>query len=112
MMTSGAGTCPYLCDLRTGDRLRARFRRHAKGRSMDDMTAKRKRPTDRLPSRLPNPPRSDEWLGGEAHVRFQRGRSWHDLFQSHRKGMAGLALAFLVGIAVGTGVSILTNHRR
>ena len=76
------------------------------------MTAKKRRPTDRIVNRPPDPHRSEEWLGGEAHVRFQRGRSWRDLFQSHRKGMAGLALAFLVGIAVGTGVSILTNHRR
>lgn len=79
---------------------------------MDDMTAKKRRPTNRIPKRSPDPLRSDEWLGGEAHVRFQGGRSWRDLFQSHRKGVAGLALAFLVGIAVGTGVSILTNQRR
>ncbi|TLY17695.1 MAG: hypothetical protein E6K69_01805 [Nitrospirae bacterium] len=76
------------------------------------MTARRKHPTEHLGRRPPDPHRSEEWLGGEAHVRFQRGRSWRDLFQSHRKGVAGLALAFLVGIAVGTGVSILTNHKR
>ena len=76
------------------------------------MAARRKHQTDHMRSHPPDPHRSEEWLGGEPHVRFQRGRSWRDLFQSHRKGMAGLALAFLVGIAVGTGVSILTNHRR
>ncbi|HKW86914.1 MAG TPA: hypothetical protein VJM82_07570 [Nitrospiraceae bacterium] len=65
-----------------------------------------------MPSRPPDPHRSDEWLGGEAHVRYQRGRSWRDLFQSHREGMAGLALAFLVGITVGIGVTILTSRRR
>jgi len=78
---------------------------------MDDMKEKRRRPTDRIANRPPDPHRSDEWLGGEAHVRFQRGRSWRDLFQSHREGMAGLALAFLVGMAVGTGVTILTCRR-
>jgi hypothetical protein len=78
---------------------------------MDDMTAKKRRPTDRVAKPPPDPQRSDQWLGGEAHVRFQRGRSWRDLFQRHRKGMAGLALAFLVGIGVGTGVTILTRRR-
>lgn len=57
-----------------------------------------------------NPP--DQWLGGEAHVRFQRGRSWRDLFQRHRRGMAGLALAFLVGMAIGTGLTTLTLRKR
>jgi hypothetical protein len=80
---------------------------------MDDMTVRRKRPTDRVPSRPPDPHQSDEWLGGEAHVRFQgERRSWRNLLQGHRKGLAGLALAFLVGIAVGTGVTILTRRRR
>lgn len=75
------------------------------------MTARKQRPTNRVANRPPDPHRSDQWLGGEAHVRFQRGRSWRDLFQGHRKGMAGLALAFLLGIAVGTGVAILTRRR-
>ena len=75
------------------------------------MTARKQSPTNRVANRSPDPHRSDQWLGGEAHVRFQRGRSWFDLFQGHQKGMAGLALAFLVGIAVGTGVTILTRRR-
>jgi hypothetical protein len=80
---------------------------------MDDMTARRKRPTDRLPSRPPDPHQSDQWLGGEAHVRFQGGgRSWRDLFHSHRKGLGGLALAFLTGMAVGIGVTTLTRRKR
>jgi hypothetical protein len=54
----------------------------------------------------------DEWLGGEAHVRFQRGRSWRDLVQRHGTGVSGFALAFLVGIAVGSGMTILTRLRR
>lgn len=76
------------------------------------MTARRKRSTDRLPSRLPDP-QSDQWLGGEAHVRFQgEPRSWRDLLQGHRKGLAGLALAFLAGIAFGIGVTTLTCRKR
>ncbi len=46
-------------------------------------------------------------------MRFQGGgRSWRDLFHSHRKGLGGLALAFLTGMAVGIGVTTLTCRKR
>ncbi len=79
---------------------------------MDDMPARRPRLIDRMTLRPRDPHRSDEWLGGEAHVRFQRARSWRDLLQRHGTGTAGVALAFLVGIAVGSGMTIFARVRR
>ncbi len=73
------------------------------------MTAMDQRLTNRVANRSLDPHQSDQWLGGEAHVRIQRGRTWRDLFYISHNGMVGLA--FLVGIALGTGVTILARRR-
>jgi hypothetical protein len=51
------------------------------------------------------------WLGGEAHVRDQNGRSVWGRLLAYKQPMA-LTLAFLAGAAIGSGAAVLACARR